>query len=99
MPSDYQAQTMPLTQQDLGSMPGPDQAFPPAFQEAQQAPRPSDASDRNIVSLKDEKGFVAERVKEITDSERALGSWKTKLVKYYELYQMVQSEHCRIYGS
>lgn len=85
-----QAQFMPQMEQPMMAPP-PEMAMPPAFEQAQAPVSPSDISDRNIIALRDEKGFVAERVKEILESEETLNPWKTRLIKYYELYQMVQN--------
>jgi len=52
---------------------------------------PSAMSDRNLQMLQDPTSFVADRVKEFMESEQALNPWKNRIIKYYELYQMVQS--------
>lgn len=84
------AQFMPMTPEpEMAPQAQPE--VPPAFQMAPLPPKPSAASEKNIAALRDKPGFVSDRVKEIMDSEQALNPWKTKLIKYYELYQMVQS--------
>lgn len=53
--------------------------------------RPS-LSDANIKRLTDPTEVISSVVKEFDESERILGTWKRKIVKYYELYQMVQKK-------
>lgn len=53
----------------------------------------NEISKANISRLKDDQGFIGNIMrKEITKSERVLSSWKRKLVKYNELYKMVQNQ-------
>ena len=69
---------------------GPSQQNPQ--EEAVEAPQsPSAISDRNIQMLGADTSLVESINKEIEASERALSRWKVRLIKYYELYQMVQS--------
>ena len=51
----------------------------------------SEISKRNISKLPDYTVVVDSVTREIAKSERVLSSWKTKLVKYYELYKLHQS--------
>jgi hypothetical protein len=50
-------------------------------------------SDDNIARLTpgDVENLIGVTIREFTESENVLGPWKTKVVKYYELYSMVQS--------
>lgn len=53
----------------------------------------SEISKDNIARLQDKTGFIGTIVeKEIKRSERTLSPWKRKLVKYNELYKMVQNQ-------
>lgn len=53
----------------------------------------SEISKANIARLEDPNGFIAKIVDdEIYKSEKILSSWKRKLVKYNELYKMVQNQ-------
>lgn len=52
----------------------------------------SELSKRNIDRLDDASDLLGQVKKEISQSENSLNTWKTKLVKWYELYNMVQSE-------
>ena len=62
------------------------------MEESQEAvANPSALSDRNIQMLGSDTSLVESISREIELSERALNKWKTRLIKYYELYQMVQS--------
>lgn len=47
-------------------------------------------SDENIRRLKDPSIIIGSVVQEIGESETVLNAWKEKIVKYYELYKMVQ---------
>lgn len=47
-------------------------------------------SDENIKRLKDPSVIIGSVVQEIGESETVLNAWKDKIVKYYELYKMVQ---------
>lgn len=49
-------------------------------------------SDENIARLEVPQDLVMKVVNEITTSEKALATWKKQIVKYNELYQMVQSK-------
>lgn len=52
-----------------------------------------DNSQANLARLGEEHDeFVASIVKEFEKSERVLSPWKNKLVKYYELYNLVQRD-------
>jgi len=51
----------------------------------------SERSSKNIKRLEDKKGFVQTRVTEIGRSEKNLNQWKHRIVKWYELYKMHQS--------
>ncbi len=53
-------------------------------------PYNSSVSDANISRLKDPEAVLLKVVGEISKSEAALADWKSKVVKYYELYQLVQ---------
>lgn len=54
---------------------------------------PAEISKANIERLEDPVGFINHVVnKEIIKSEKVLSSWKRKLVKYNELYKMVQNQ-------
>lgn len=53
----------------------------------------SDISKKNIDRLEDPLGFITRIVDgEIKKSERTLSQWKRKLVKYNELYKMIQNQ-------
>lgn len=53
-------------------------------------PYNSAVSDANIARLKSPEVVLEQVIREISRSEAALGDWKAKVVKYYELYQLVQ---------
>jgi hypothetical protein len=53
-------------------------------------PSPSDISKRNIGALSDPNEVIQYVSKEIAQSEKVLGPWKSRIVKYYELYKMHQ---------
>lgn len=53
-------------------------------------PYNSAVSDANIARLKDPDIVLSQVIREISKSEAALADWKAKVVKYYELYQLVQ---------
>lgn len=53
----------------------------------------NDISKENISRLKDPQGFIGHIVsEEIGKSEKILSQWKRKLVKFNELYKMVQNQ-------
>lgn len=52
----------------------------------------AEISKKNIDRLEDKDAFIKSRVDEILKSERVLSSWKKKLVKYNELYKMLQNQ-------
>lgn len=53
----------------------------------------ADISKANIDRLDDPLGFITKNVvSKITRSERTLSQWKRKLVKYNELYKMIQNQ-------
>lgn len=53
----------------------------------------NEISKENISRLKDPQGFIGHIVsEEIGKSEKILSQWKRKLVKYNELYKMVQNQ-------
>lgn len=52
----------------------------------------SDISKRNIARLVDPSIVISSVVGEITRSEQTLSPWKTRLIRYYELYKMIQSK-------
>jgi hypothetical protein len=49
-------------------------------------------SDANISRLADPNSVIEKIVKEIGASERSLADWKKRIIKYNELYQMVQNK-------
>lgn len=72
---------------------GPTEAVEPMEQAPLegQVQKPSALSDRNIQMLQDRNEFLKNQDAEIKKSEQSLSTWKKSLVRYYELYQMVQS--------
>lgn len=54
---------------------------------------PAETSQANIDRLEDKNGFIAKIVgSEILKSEKVLSQWKRKLVKWNELYKMIQNQ-------
>lgn len=49
-------------------------------------------SDQNIGRLSNPNDVIEDIVKEIRASETALGDWKKRIIKYNDLYQMVQTK-------
>lgn len=52
----------------------------------------SDKSEANIARLVNTEEVVSSVVKEIQGSEKVLAPWKARIVKYFELYRLVQSK-------